>query len=185
MAIYTLNTQYEQVQNIAYSYDGGYTFMEYANNPVLSLNPASSQFRDPKVISYGDTWVMVVSYAQDFAIGFFTSPDLKTWTHASNFTHSGLLGLQWECPNLVLMPTTDAHETWWVLVISINPGAPQGGSTTQYFPGYFNGTVFTPVDGAARILDFGKDNYAGQFFYGISGDAEQLFIPWASNWEYW
>lgn len=183
VAIYTLNTKDEQVQDIAYSYDGGYTFIEYAGNPVLASTPASSQFRDPKVIRYGETWVMVVSYAQEFVIGFFTSTDLKTWTPASNFTHGGLLGLQWECPNLVQMPVQGGGPMW-VLVISINPGAPQGGSITQYFPGYFNGTVFTAVDGAARITDFGKDNYAGQFFYGIPGTEDQVFIAWASNWQY-
>jgi sucrose-6-phosphate hydrolase SacC (GH32 family) len=54
----------------------------------------------------------------------------------------------------------------------------------QYFPGTFNGTHFTAVDGAARIADFGKDHYAGQFFYGIPGDQLQVSIDWASNWEY-
>jgi beta-fructofuranosidase len=92
VAIYTLNTQYEQVQELAYSFDGGYTFEKYSGNPVLTSN--SNQFRDPKVIRYGDHWVMVVAYSQEFVIGIFTSPDLKSWTHASNFSHHGLLGLQ-------------------------------------------------------------------------------------------
>jgi len=183
IAIYTLNTQYSQVQEIAYSYDGGFTFIKYANNPVLVLDPTSTQFRDPKVIRYGDSWAMVVSYAQEFVIGIFTSPDLKNWTHASNFSHHGLLGLQYECPNLVQMPV-EGSDAMWVLAISINPGAPLGGSITQYFPGDFNGTHFTPVDDAARIADFGKDNYAGQFFYGLPETEEQVFIAWASNWEY-
>jgi beta-fructofuranosidase len=115
-----LNTQYEQVQEIAYSYDGGFTFIKYAGNPVLALDPGSNQFRDPKVIRYDDSWVMVVSYAQDFVIGIFTSPDLKNWTHASNFSHHGLLGLQYECPNLVQMPVTGFDESIFVLSISIN-----------------------------------------------------------------
>jgi beta-fructofuranosidase len=72
----------------------------------------------------------------------------------------------------------------YVLQISINPGAPLGGSVTEYFPGYFNGTHFEPVDGAARIADFGKDNYAGQFFYGIPSGSNAVSISWASNWEY-
>jgi beta-fructofuranosidase len=72
----------------------------------------------------------------------------------------------------------------WVLAISINPGAPLGGSITQYFPGSFNGTHFEATDAAARIADFGKDSYAGQFFYGIPEDEEQVFIAWSSNWQY-
>jgi sucrose-6-phosphate hydrolase SacC (GH32 family) len=50
--------------------------------------------------------------------------------------------------------------------------------------GYFNTTYFEAVDGAARIADFGKDSYAGQFFYNIPEDEEQIFIAWSSNWEY-
>ncbi|OSD00128.1 glycoside hydrolase family 32 protein [Trametes coccinea BRFM310] len=182
VAIYTLNTPTAQVQEIAYSTDGGYTFTRYPGNPVIDSN--STQFRDPKVIWYEDHWAMVVAYSQDFVIGVYTSPDLKTWSHASNFTHHGLLGLQYECPNLVKMPVEGGNDTMYVLTISINPGAPLGGSITQYFPGTFNGTHFTPVDGAARITDFAKDNYAGQFFYGIPDGEDALSIAWSSNWQY-
>jgi beta-fructofuranosidase len=187
VAIYTL-AEYPggkpgpQQQAIAYSYDDGYTFIPYQGNPVIPST--SSQFRDPKVIWYKDHWVMVLAYAQEFAIGIFTSPDLKTWTHASNFTHQGLLGLQYECPNLVEMPVKGSDSTMWLLQISINPGAPLGGSISEFFPGNFNGTHFEPVDGAARINDFGKDNYAGQFFYGIPGNQDAVSIAWASNWQY-
>lgn len=186
VAIYTLNTAYEQVQEIAYSIDGGYTFTKYPGNPVLVSNYTTNQFRDPHVSWYDETsqWVMVVSYAQDFVIGVFTSPDLKTWTHGSNFSHHGLLGLQYECPNLIEIPVEGSDETMYILAISINPGAPLGGSITQYFPGTFNGTHFTSVDSAARIADFGKDNYAGQFFNNIPGKEEQIFIAWSSNWQY-
>ncbi|MCJ1367149.1 hypothetical protein MMC16_006281 [Acarospora aff. strigata] len=185
VAIYTLNTMEEQTQEIAYSMDGGYTFTKYSGNPVISIG--STQFRDPKVIWHTPTesWVMVIAYSQDFVIGIYTSPDLKDWTHASNFSHHGLLGLQYECPNLVSIEMVNATEQdMWVLTISINPGAPLGGSITEYFPGSFNGTHFTAVDAAARIADFGKDNYAGQFFYGVPDFAPQISIAWASNWQY-
>jgi beta-fructofuranosidase len=99
---------------------------------------------------------MVLAYAQEFSIGFFTSPDLKNWTAGSNFSYHGLLGLQYECPNLVEMPVNGTNETMWVLQISINPGAPLGGSISEYFPGSFNGTHFEAVDSVARINDFGK-----------------------------
>lgn len=72
----------------------------------------------------------------------------------------------------------------WLMYISINPGAPQGGSIGQYFPGSFNGTHFTAVDAVARIADFGKDNYAAQFWSGIPSDQGQVSVAWASNWEY-
>jgi len=186
VAIYTINESFgPQVQAIAYSTDGGYTFTPYSGNPVLDDN-GSPQFRDPKVIWHAETekWVMVVAYAQEFTVGIFTSPNLKNWTHASNFSHVGLLGLQYECPNMVEIPMEGSDETMYLMTISLNPGAPLGGSITTYFPGSFNGTHFSPVDGAARIADFGKDNYAGQFFYGIPGSSNQISIAWASNWQY-
>lgn len=94
-----------------------YTFTNYTSNPVLRASPPSTQFRDPKVLWYEDHWVMVIAYAQEFAIGIFTSPDLKTWTHASNFTNHGLLGLQYECPNLVSMPVR-GEDSMWLMAIS-------------------------------------------------------------------
>ncbi|MCJ1257247.1 hypothetical protein MMC24_005072, partial [Lignoscripta atroalba] len=199
VAIYTLNTPDEETQNIAYSHDGGYTFTKYSQNPVLSIN--STQFRDPQVTWYAPTqsWVMVVAYARDLALGIYTSPDLTTWTHASNFSETVFAGLQWECPALVPIPVlrnatamdplspsnfASTDPSIYILIISINPGAPLGGSTTQYFPGRFNGTHFTPINSASRLTDFSKDNYAGQFFYNTPSDAPLTSIAWASNWEY-
>ena len=94
---------------------------------------------------------------------------------------------------MVPMPQLDSsgslvNDSLYLMYISINPGAPQGGSVGEYFPGTFNGTHFTAVDAAARIADFGKDNYATQFFYedGESGSdvAGRKSIAWASNWQY-
>ncbi|GAW18294.1 hypothetical protein ANO14919_077690 [Xylariales sp. No.14919] len=192
VAVFTLARYYEdgsggpQTQNIAYSRDGGYTFEYYAANPVI--DSTSPQFRDPKVIWYEDHWVAVVAYSQEFVVGIFTSPDLKTWEFASNFTRHGLLGAQYECPNLVKMPVRGADgavlgETY-VMAVSIQPGAPLGGSVTEYFLGDFNGTHFTPSDAVTRLTDFAKDNYAAQFFYGVPDGQNQVNLGWASNWQY-
>lgn len=194
VAMYTANGPDDQNQAIAYSYDDGYTWEYYSGNPVIAIG--STQFRDPKVIWHAptETWVMVLAFAQEFTIGIYTSPNLLNWTHASNFSRAGILGLQYECPNLVEMSyTTDNGDTSpiWLMYISINPGAPLGGSVGQYFPGTFNGTHFEPLDHVARLADFGKDNYATQFFYrsgiddGSAGSVEDgVSIAWASNWQY-
>ena len=196
--MYTLNTEKEQTQEIAYSTDGGYTFTKYAKNPVISIN--STQFRDPKVLWYAPTktWVVVIAYSQEFVVGIYTSSNLLDWTHASNFSHAGLEGLQYECPNLIALPMLQnasieepfetsnfaSGEQMYILQISINPGAPLGGSVAQYFPGTFNGTHFAAVDAATRLTDFAKDNYAAQFFYNIPETSPQISIAWASNWQY-
>jgi beta-fructofuranosidase len=77
-----------------------------------------------------------------------------------------------------------SYSSMYLMVISLNPGAPLGGSIMQYFPGSFNSTHFEAVDSAARTTDFGKDSYAGQFFYGVPNTEDQVFIAWFSNWQY-
>ncbi|OIW23778.1 glycoside hydrolase family 32 protein [Coniochaeta ligniaria NRRL 30616] len=195
VAVFTLARYYDdgsagpQTQAIAYSLDGGYSFEYYDKNPVI--DSTSSQFRDPKVFWHKPSkkWVAVIAFAQEFVVGVYTSPDLKAWTHASNFSHHGLLGAQYECPNLVQVPVRDSvggsviDEEAYVMTISVQPGAPLGGSATQYFPGRFNGTHFETFDAATRLTDFGKDNYAAQFFSGLEGK-DAVSIGWASNWQY-
>ncbi|PSN61470.1 hypothetical protein BS50DRAFT_578471 [Corynespora cassiicola Philippines] len=187
VAIYTVNTPERQVQDIAYSYDNGFSFIKYEGNPVIPSN--STQFRDPKVIWHAPTerWVMVIAFPVDFEIGIYTSPNLIDWTPTSNFSHYGVTGLQYECPNMVEMRVQDSDETYWVMLISINPGAPLGGSITEYFIGNFNGTHFEALDSTTRFTDFAKDNYAGQFFYytpEVEARQDQISINWASNWQY-
>ncbi|PVI07342.1 glycoside hydrolase family 32 protein [Periconia macrospinosa] len=184
VAIYTLNTPQRETQDIAYSVDGGYTFTKYAQNPVIGSN--TTQFRDPKVIWYEPTqrWVMVVAYPVDFKVGFFTSTNLRDWTPVSNYTRYGLTGWQYECPNLVEVPIESTAKTRWVLHVSINPGAPLGGSISWYSLGTFNGTHFSPDDATVQLTDFAKDNYAGQFFYGLPPSQDQITLNWASNWQY-
>ncbi|KAI1784683.1 glycosyl hydrolase [Ganoderma leucocontextum] len=188
VAIYTLNTPRAQVQEIAYSRDGGYTFTRFADNPVIDVG--SNSFRDPKVFWHAESqrWVMVVAHSSKFFIAIYTS--LKIWTHTSNFSHHGLLGLEYECPNLVRIPLRDPSGStadqgdMYVLIISVNFGSPQGGSKMQYFPGTFNGTHFTPVDDATRFVEFGKDSYAAQFFYGTPEGEDVLLLAWAANAQY-
>lgn len=66
----------------------------------------------------------------------------------------------------------------------LHSGIPLEDSISQYYSGTFNSTHFTAVDNTIHITDFGKDNYMGQFFYGIPGSEPQVSIAWASNWQY-
>lgn len=173
-----------QTQGIAYSLDKGRTWTKYDHNPVLA-NPGIRDFRDPKVAwnEVSNQWVMTLAVKDH--IEFYASPDLKKWSKLSEFGKSiGAHGGVWECPDL--FPLIDeADNTQWVLLVSINPGGPQGGSATQYFVGDFDGKNFTPQDTLIRWIDYGADNYAGVTWSDIPAtDGRRLFIGWMSNWQY-
>lgn len=186
VAIWTYNTPESEEQYISYSLDGGYTFTEYQKNPVLAAN--STQFRDPKVFWYepSQKWIMTAAKSQDYKIEIYSSDDLKSWKLESAFANEGFLGYQYECPGLIEVPTEqDPSKSYWVMFISINPGAPAGGSFNQYFVGSFNGTHFEAFDNQSRVVDFGKDYYALQTFFNTDPTyGSALGIAWASNWEY-
>ena len=184
VAIYTLNTATTQDQHIAYSMDG-VTFTKYPG-PVLAIQ--STQFRDPKVFwdEISLQWIMAVAHPQEYAVVFYGSPNLKEWNEMSRFKTGGFLGYQYECPGLAQVPIEGGPEDGkklWVLFISINPGAPLGGSVVQYFIGDWDGKTFTSRDAAARVAEFSKDWYAFQSWEG-SPDGKLYGIAWASNWQY-
>jgi fructan beta-fructosidase len=180
-----------QAQGMAYSLDRGRTWTKYAENPVLT-NTTSRDFRDPKVFWYAaaNRWVMTLAVHDH--VSFYSSPDLKSWTHESDFGQEyGAHGGVWECPDLIEMPVAGSGERKAVLLVSINPGGPNGGSATQYFIGHFDGHRFEPDAGPsshaaeAAWIDYGTDDYAGSTWSGNKpGDDRQLFLGWMSNWQY-
>ncbi len=183
IAIYTSNGK-DQQQSIAYSTDKGRTFTKYSHNPVLP-NPGKTDFRDPKV-SWNEVskqWVMTLATKQ--TISFYGSKNLKNWIKLSEFGNEmGAHGGVWECPDL--FPLTYQGKTKWVLLVSINPGGPNGGSATQYFIGNFDGKKFIADPLPYPLwIDYGRDNYAGVTFSNISGtDGRRIFMGWMSNWDY-
>jgi fructan beta-fructosidase len=169
-----------QTQGIAYSNDNGFTWTKYTGNPVLK-NPGIVDFRDPKVSWYEQDKKWVMTLATKDRITFFSSPDLKSWEKESEFGEkTGAHGGVWECPDL--FPLTYNGKTIWVLLVSINPGGPNGGSATQYFVGNFNGKNFVPYDSVERWIDYGTDDYAGVTFFNTGN--RRLFMGWMNNWQY-
>ncbi|RYG06243.1 MAG: glycoside hydrolase family 32 protein [Chitinophagaceae bacterium] len=169
-----------QYQSLAYSNDEGRTWTKYEGNPVLK-NPGIQDFRDPKVFWYekGSKWIMTL--ATKDRITFYSSPDLKSWEKESDVgAEFGGHGGVWECPDLIEMKY--GVTTKWVLLVSINPGGPNGGSVTQYFVGNFDGKTFTPDDTLTRWMDYGPDNYAGVTWSNTG--SRQILIGWMSNWLY-
>ena len=174
-----------QNQGIAYSIDKGFTWIKYSGNPVLK-NPGIRDFRDPKVIWHEESgkWVMILA-AHD-RIQFYSSPDLIHWSFESEFGQgAGAHGGVWECPDLFPLKDDEKGVIKWIMLVSINPGGPNGGSATQYFTGDFNGHRFVPDHANEKWIDSGTDNYAGVTWSGIpENDGRRLFIGWMSNWKY-
>jgi len=169
-----------QYQSLAYSLDNGHTWTKYRQNPVLK-NPGIADFRDPNVMWYkpGKKWVMTL--ATKDRVTFYSSRDLKSWTKESEFGEDqGAHGGVWECPNLFPMQLDGA--TYWVLLVSINPGGPNGGSATQYFIGQFDGKKFYTGGSTTKWIDYGPDDYAG-ITWNNTGK-RKIFLGWMSNWIY-
>lgn len=187
IAMYT-SAAASQIQSLAWSDDGGYTYNVYPGNPVLTLE---SEARDPNMFWNPETkeWTLVLAHALDHEMLIFTSPDMKEWTLRSSFGKG--LGAQdgvWECPDLFELSVKGSGEKKWVLLCNLNPGGIFGGSATQYFVGDFDGRTFTPdLDADGKVptkwLDYGKDHYATVSF-SDAPDGRRTVIGWMSNWQY-
>ena len=141
--LYDAGSDLFQTQGIAYSNDKGRTWTKYEGNPVIP-NPGIRDFRDPKVRWHEESQQWVMIFAAWDRVKIYTSPNLREWVLASEFgedigTHAGV----WECPDLFPMEVEGSTDTKWVMLVSINPGGPNGGSATQYFVGDFDGKSFT------------------------------------------
>jgi sucrose-6-phosphate hydrolase SacC (GH32 family) len=180
VAIYTRHTETNQSQCLAHSNDNGRTFVKFAGNPVL--DEKKKDFRDPKVFKYKDYWIMSVAKPHEHQISFYSSWDLITWKHLSDFGPAAATNGVWECPDL--FPLEFEEQEVWVLIVSLNPGGLYG-SGTQYFIGDFDGTTFVPryPTDEPRWLDFGSDNYAGVTFNN-EPKGKRVFIGWLANWSH-
>lgn len=111
VAIYTGHYTKKPLQNqqIAYSNDRGRTWTKYAGNPVLDIG--EKDFRDPKVIWHEPTqrWIMTVAWPVHRKIRFYSSPNLKDWTHLSDFGPAGSTNGIWECPDLFPMAVNNGR----------------------------------------------------------------------------
>lgn len=186
----------QQSQSIAYSLDGGMTWITYDSaNPVI-LSPPNEyedqilEFRDPSVFWHdaSSKWVSVVSLAKLHKLLIYTSTNLKDWEHVSEFGPANAIGGVWECPSLFPLPLDGDGGLKWVAQIGLNPGGPPGtpGSGSQYIVGDFDGTTFTPDPDSVKQtnwLDWGPDFYAALSFTGLPVD-DRVDIAWMSNWKY-
>jgi len=147
---------------IAFSNDGGLTFADYVNNPVVVHNG-----RDPHLLWYARSnyWVMAL-YDESGAggISFYTSPNLKQWTYRSKI--NGFF----ECPDLFQLPVDgDTNNLMWLLC----------DASSGYQLGQFDGATFT--HSTAKLPgNNGAAFYASQTFTSMpAGDNRIVRIGWA------
>jgi fructan beta-fructosidase len=148
-------------QCIAYSNDGGLTFTDYTNNPVVNVTG-----RDPHMLWYAPSnyWVMAVYDSNLGGIDFFTTPDFHTWTY-----RSGIAGFA-ECPDIFELPVDgNTNNMLWEI----------NGGNAAYMLGNFNGAVFTPTT-ALLPGNVGSGFYASQTFTVMPlGDTRRVRMGWA------
>lgn len=146
VAIWTYNEPDKQSQYVSYSVDGGDTFIEYENNPVIDVN--STQFRDPKVIWHEESqkWIMTAAMSHKYEIVIYSSDDLKDWTYESAFANAGFLGYQYECPGLAKVPVIQTEQGELTISNLTYP------NTTHYNSTYFNATNSSSVKNEAWVM---------------------------------
>jgi len=181
-AIWKSGKKNTESQGIAYSLDEGMTWTKYKGNPVLN-NSGEQDFRDPKV-SWNVSrklWIMVLAAGDRIKI--YSSPNLKQWTHESDFFPDvkEAYGV-WECPDLFPMKVGKTETEKWVLILSQNMNGPNGGSATRYLVGEFDGKQFTALT-KPQWIDYGPDYYAAVTFDNVP-KGKRILLGWMSNWLY-
>ncbi len=189
LAFYTAaHSSGTQSQALAISQDRGYTFAQYALNPLIDIG--SSNFRDPKVqfLPSLQTYVMAVVRSDIHQVEFYAAAEPTQWSAqpVGRFGPAGAVGGVWECPDLFELPVLNEHSSKWVLVVNINPGGPNGGSAMQYFVGDFDGEQFESQEepGDGLWLDYGHDFYAAVTWNGDAHKGDRVMLGWSNNWMY-
>lgn len=187
IAIATQQHEGVQRQSLFVSTDGGYHFKEYDDNPIMD-NPGAEHWRDPKVIWDKEHSQWLMALAEGNKIGFYSSPDLKHWTHQSDFQRDDL-GLL-ECPELFQLSLDGGpSDIRWILASGAN-GFRTGKTTgTAYWIGSWDGKRFIPESEEPQWLDAGADFYATVSWQDSNLEAKQRLesryaIGWLNNWGY-
>jgi len=160
---------------LAYSTDRGRTLVEYAGNPVLVHEKDG---RDPKILRYGDGWVMIVyeelvegdpSDGSDRGYAFYTSKNLKDWQR------TGFLPGYFECPELYELPVEGGSgEKRWVISACVWQG-----SRSACALGRFDGRSFTTEEMTATS-HYGPHFYAAQVFSHAPA-GRVIMVGWMSG----
>lgn len=174
-----------QAQYLWYSVDGGRSFASAGDEPVLA-NPGRHDFRDPKVVWDDERARWFLANAEGDRLGFYASPDLRSWTRVGEFRRDdiGLL----ECPDLFRMQAEDGSRHW-ILGTSANGKGRELPATYAYWLGDFDGATFSTAHDEPRWLDWGYDFYGAVTYpdhdeSGAENPRLRRAIGWANFWDY-
>ena len=185
--LFTAFTSTGRGECLAHSTDGGLTFTELAENPVVKHTG-----RDPKVFYHQPSarWVMAVYEQEETAetratppsaagakrphaqIAFYNSEDLRHWERAGAFTDPDRDAV-YECPELFELSVIGGEdgETRWVLY----------GAQNRYVIGHFDGRAFTKQSGPHG--DSHGAFYAAQTFENTPG-GRRIQMGWVRTEDY-
>lgn len=162
-----------QTQSVAFSRDG-IKFEKYEGNPVITSPLGDSrEFRDPKVIRYGNSYKMVVGAGKDNIgkILLFTSDDLFNWEYDGELISDPMFGPCLECPNLIRL------ENRFILMFSSIKALPH---RVNFAVCDFDGKRLYLDEDPFFPLETGPDFYAPQAFE--APDGRIIVIGWMYNW---
>lgn len=150
----------KHTQRLAYSEDGGKTFVKYNDAPMVDFIEGGN--RDPKVI-----WVeelnayVLILYLDGNRFAMFRSDDLVTWTKFQDI----VIPSDRECPDLFPLTTSDGEKLWIIIAAS-----------DFYIVGKFVGGRFIEICKEKR-LSYNRVNYAAQTYSGTD-DGRVLRTYW-------
>ena len=138
-------------QCIAYSIDGGKSFVKYEKNPVVAHIEAEN--RDPKIIYSPEigSYIMAL-YMNENRYTLFSSKNLLDWEVMQHL----VLPEDSECPDFYPLPVDGKVK--WVL----------SGAADRYLIGDIEKGKFKAVQTGKR-LHYGSNSYAAQTFSNIDG----------------
>lgn len=129
-------------------------------------------FRDPKVIAYGNEWLMVLGGTchDKPAVLWYRSSDLQNWRYQGVLLEETDVRYRiGECPDFFFL------DGQYVLLVGYIYTFPPADSRrdTKYYIGSFDGTAFIPH--SEGLVDYGKDFYAAQT---MAHEGRRIAIGW-------
>lgn len=147
-------------QCMAYSADGGETFVKYAGNPVVPHITGAN--RDPKVIWCDECECYIMAlYLDGSTYTLLRSDNLISFSELQRFELPG----DSECPDFY--PLEFAGNRYWVF----------SGASDHYYIGGFEGGIFIPLQEYDSMHDEKNVLYAAQTFSDIPA-GRRIRISW-------